>query len=109
MSPAIVTSASSGAVCQLITSGRLARKRWSSVSQRDHVEPSPYVGKIGRGRYGTGFAGSETNESAALGERSVGGENDSLRSACTYRRRAETFVLSGQLARFCQVFDPASN
>src|SRR5680860_335856 len=45
------------------TSGRPEASRWSSTSHSDQVRPlgmSYPVGRVGRARYGTGFAGSDT-------------------------------------------------
>jgi len=50
-------SAASG--CHVNTSGRCSTKRWSCTSQVVQAGAG-YVGVIGRLRYGTGFAGSET-------------------------------------------------
>ena len=73
IAPAIVTSCVSGAVSNVMTSGRPSTNRWSWTSQVVHPEPpgkqltcnvsvqvGKYVGGIGRWRYGTGCRGSET-------------------------------------------------
>src|SRR5205814_2817255 len=74
MFPATVTSSVSGAVCHVSTSGRPSTKRWSSVSQRRHRDGGEYVRSTGRGRYGTGCAGSDTYWSAPAA--AVGGSKD---------------------------------
>src|SRR5207249_5132153 len=58
-SPVTVRSRSSGRVTHVATSGRLSTNRWSATSHR-RQSPLGYVGEIGRARYGTGFAGSDT-------------------------------------------------
>ena len=60
-SPASTTSSASGAVAHVSTSGRSFTNRWSSVSHAGQPDPlGKYVGSMGRLRYGTGCAGSET-------------------------------------------------
>src|SRR4051812_46759088 len=86
--PAITTSSVRGSVFHVSTSFRLSRKRWSSTSQRPQDEPPVKVGRIGRGRYGTGAAGSDTYESKAPDAASRGASNDKARSARVYSRRA---------------------
>ena len=53
--------------------------RWSCTIHTGHSGPG-YVGRTGRGRYGTGFAGSDTYSSAGtstFGTAFVGGSNAS--------------------------------
>src|ERR1700704_2774657 len=75
--PAITTSSTSGSVFQVRTSLRPSRKRWSSTSHRLHVEPAVNDGWIGRARYGTGLAGSDTYESNPADAGSRGASNES--------------------------------
>src|SRR2546425_10278832 len=84
-SPVIVRSCSSGALTNLSTSGRPSTKRWSCTSQVRQSPPG-YVGEIGRRRYGTGCAGSETNSpyTAPVGA-GVGRSNERVPSACRYK------------------------
>src|SRR2546422_10359900 len=60
----------------------------------------------GRGRYGTGWAGSEVNSSLPSGL--VGGSNDSTPSARKYSRRCATST-GGHLSKLRQLLVPASN
>src|SRR4051794_7334379 len=86
--PATVTSSVSGSVWYVSTSGRPSVNRWSCTIQTGHSGPG-YVGRTGRGRYGTGFAGSDTYSSAcsALGTAFAGGSNASFPPGWKYRDR----------------------
>src|SRR5256885_17193328 len=88
--PVIVRSWSKGVLTKVSTSGRPSTNRWSWTS---HVRQSPpgYVGEMGRGRYGTGFAGSETYSRYAFPP-ARGRSNDRVPSACRYRRSEERRV-----------------
>src|SRR5713226_302576 len=95
--PVITMSCSSVAISKVSTSDRPSTNRWSATS---HVRQSPagYVGEIGRCRYGTGFAGSETYSSYSFAPSPApGAVNDSVPSACKYRFVACT-SLGGQTA-----------
>ena len=111
IAPAITTSFGRAAASS--TRGRPCarrRKRWSSTSHRDHVEPSPYVGRIGRARYGTGLAGSDTYESETPAGRTRSARRTTAGcSARTYSRRGCRRRRGGQLSRDFHVFEPASN
>src|SRR6266581_252858 len=85
-SPVIVRSCSSGALLNVSTSGRPSTKRWSCTSQV-RQSPAGYVGEIGRRRYGTGCAGSETYSryAAPRGGEGEGRSNDRVPSAWRYK------------------------
>src|SRR5207253_6336467 len=83
--PVTVMSCSSGALRKDKTSGRPSTKRWSATSQV-RQSPAGYVGEIGRCRYGTGLAGSETYSRYALAPSAAAGAvKDSEPSACKYK------------------------
>src|SRR5256714_1910949 len=79
----IVRSWSKGVLTKVSTSGRPSTNRWSWTSQVSQSPPG-YVGEMGRGRYGTGFAGSETYSRYALPP-ARGRSKDRVPSACRYR------------------------
>src|SRR5207249_4348474 len=88
------------------TSGRPSTKRWSSVSQRRHRDGGEYVRSTGRGRYGTGCAGSDTYWSAPVA--AVGGSNDRP----PFSRKKRCFVWAaagGQRSKLRHSLVPASN
>src|SRR5262245_59897382 len=63
-SPAIFTGVVSTFETNATTSGRPEASRWSSTSQQGQRAQVSYpTAMIGRARYGTGFAGSETYSS----------------------------------------------
>src|SRR5205807_10028313 len=95
-SPVTATSSLSGSVSQLSTSGRRWTKRWSSVSQTGQPGPG-YVGSIGRWRYGTGCAGSQTY-SSEQGALAAGGTTDHGPAAWNDRVRLVTVRWGGQWA-----------
>ena len=107
--PAMERSSVSGAVTQLITSGRLVTKRWSSASQWRQREPRlSYVCSIGRARYGTGCAGSLTQVSPAS-SCTAGGSKVSRPSSCRYSDRGVAFALGGHDSKRRHRLAPPSN
>src|SRR5712692_9877278 len=103
--PVTTMSCSNGALSNVSTSGRPSTNRWSATS---HVRQSPagYVGEIGRCRYGTGFAGSETYSRYPFAPSPApGAVNDSVPSACKYRFVA-CASFGGQTPYVCQLLEP---
>src|SRR5687768_6774036 len=60
ISPLMVRGSVRGSLTKVRTSVRSAKGRWSSTSHCLHVDSVLYMARIGRTRYGTGLAGSDT-------------------------------------------------
>src|SRR5437660_2562755 len=100
-SPVTMRSRSSGRLIHVATSGRLSTNRWSATSHR-RQSPLGYVGEIGRARYGTGFAGSDTYSVYVLP--AAGASHGRTPFGCKYSLLASDG--GGQAGYVFQAFEP---